>query len=386
MSESKILFVDDEASILTALQRELRQWSRSAGLSIATAASANEALEALDADREESILVVVSDLRMPGMMGSDLLVEISKRRPDIITMLLTGYSDADEVMKAVSAGIHSYILKPWEPSYLVSELEKAIEYRRARDQNIAIQKMMREQLAWAGEMQRQILRPRAGLDSRFAFECSYRPLREFGCGGDYYDLIETSGSSYLLLIGDVSGSGIRSAIITGMLKAFVHAEYLHDRNRARGPAEFLEWLNERLEFELRRASGLIVTMFAAKFDAESLSLKYANAGHQTPLLVSEGVAGELPGSGPALGFLPDVRYVEKEVRLKPGDSLVCFTDGLADRSMIDPAVVRETVAEAIRLDPSPGITDRIASGILGRAGAREFVDDVTVLVLSPRGA
>ena len=99
-----ILFVDDEANILSALNRELHSWAREHAVKIKTAPSAAIALNILESTASE-IAVIVSDLKMPDMLGSDFLLEVKKRWPEIITVLLTGFSETQEVMKAVQAGI-----------------------------------------------------------------------------------------------------------------------------------------------------------------------------------------------------------------------------------------------------------------------------------------
>jgi CheY-like chemotaxis protein len=128
-----ILFVDDEENILNSLKRELHGWAKEHALVIKTAPSATIALNIIESSAPE-IAVLVSDLKMPEMLGSDFLLAVKQRWPDIITILLTGYSETQEVMKAVKAGIFSYILKPWEQEYLKNELEKALDMRLVKQQ------------------------------------------------------------------------------------------------------------------------------------------------------------------------------------------------------------------------------------------------------------
>ena len=119
----KIMLVDDEASILNSLKRELYDWCLEKEIEIIKFTNPLEALESLEVEKE--VFLVISDLRMPEMLGSDLLLNIQAKYPDIITILLTGYSEIDEIMKAVKAGIFAYILKPWDEKYLLTEIGKA---------------------------------------------------------------------------------------------------------------------------------------------------------------------------------------------------------------------------------------------------------------------
>jgi sigma-B regulation protein RsbU (phosphoserine phosphatase) len=158
METKAILFVDDEPNILSALRRELRDLALETGLEIRTAPNAIQALEELKSTHEETT-VIVSDLKMPEMKGSDFLLRVRELYPDIVTILLTGFSEPEEVMKAVKAGIHSYILKPWEPAYLRSEIEKAMELFNLKEREKTYKARVADELRWAGEMQRALLKP-----------------------------------------------------------------------------------------------------------------------------------------------------------------------------------------------------------------------------------
>ncbi|HSV56656.1 MAG TPA: response regulator, partial [Magnetospirillaceae bacterium] len=153
-----MLLVDDEPSILNALRRELADWAEERGLEILTAHSAPAGLELLES-RGESTLIAVSDLKMPGMLGSDFLLAVKARFPNIVTLLLTGYSETRELTKAVSAGIFSYLQKPWDSADLLVEVQKAYLHGETRRENLRYARMIDDELKWAGEMQKAILRP-----------------------------------------------------------------------------------------------------------------------------------------------------------------------------------------------------------------------------------
>lgn len=120
ITKAKILFVDDEADILSALKRLVR------GLNASCLFASNGA-EALEVIEQHAIDVVVSDMRMPGMNGAELLAKIAEQHPETIRIVLSGHSDADMVMSAVNEGrIWSYISKPWDDNQLILTLEHAI--------------------------------------------------------------------------------------------------------------------------------------------------------------------------------------------------------------------------------------------------------------------
>jgi response regulator RpfG family c-di-GMP phosphodiesterase len=115
-----VLIVDDEARILAALRRSLRR----EGWKILTAESPAEALRLLD---ERSVDLVLSDHKMPGMTGSELLREVAGRWPSIVRILITGWSDAVTDREVREIGIGALIPKPWDDAELKATLHRHLD-------------------------------------------------------------------------------------------------------------------------------------------------------------------------------------------------------------------------------------------------------------------
>jgi sigma-B regulation protein RsbU (phosphoserine phosphatase) len=375
-----ILFVDDEENILSALKRELRPWAKERSIEIETSTSAQTALDLIE-QRPEDFAVVVSDLRMPGMKGSDFLAILKERRPDIVTILLTGFSELEEVIKAVKAGIFSYLLKPWDGEYLASELDKALDSYRVKRENSRYRLMLEEELRWAGEMQRTLLKPNPLKAEGVDFRSSWRPVPGLYCGGDYYDVIALAPGRYLLLIGDVAGHGIRGALVTGILKAVIYPEYIRSIiGKHFSPGAFLAWLNERLNFELRKTSGLLVTFFAGVIDHNDMSFIYANAGQPHPFIIRNGVPNELPVSGSALGFATSVMYTENYLKFEVGDVFFAYTDGLIEIGASEQASVSTPIKDILSAESyGADYHKRIMDAALAKTGKTGFTDDLTIM-------
>ncbi len=120
----RILCVDDEANILNACQRALRK-----RFHIETALGAEPALAQIDA--QGPYAVVVSDMRMPGMDGVQLLSEVRRRAPDSVRIMLTGFADVQTAMEAVNEGnIFRFLTKPCSPETLAKALSAGVEQYR----------------------------------------------------------------------------------------------------------------------------------------------------------------------------------------------------------------------------------------------------------------
>jgi len=374
-----ILLVDDEPNITKALKRELDDWATERSIEILTASSAQIGLNLLEM-HGASTSVVISDLKMPEMLGSDFLLEVKAKYPHIISMLLTGYSETQEVVKAVSAGIFSYILKPWNSEYLLAEIQKAYEYgtiRRDREQYIA---MVEDELKWAGEMQKAILKPNLPNSEGVEFRASYRPLPGLYCGGDYYDVIFLGPDRYLLLIGDVAGHGVKAAFVTGILKAVIYPEYIRSViGKEFSPGAFLSWLNDRMTFEFRSTSSMIITFFAGLIDLKKMNFKYANAGHNHPYIIRSGAPHELLVSGTGIGMNRSITYAEQNVRIQADDMLVLYTDGLVEVDCANDTEPLNPMQLLSSVLPGDDYHRRLLESALKSSGARDFSDDVTLV-------
>jgi two-component system, probable response regulator PhcQ len=118
---NRILLVDDETNVLSALRRSLFDTA----LDIVSVTSAEEALELM---KEEQFKVVVSDERMIGMQGSEFLSQVREKYPHTIRIILTGHASIEAAMKAVNQGeIYRFFSKPWDDNDLKFAIRSALE-------------------------------------------------------------------------------------------------------------------------------------------------------------------------------------------------------------------------------------------------------------------
>jgi response regulator RpfG family c-di-GMP phosphodiesterase len=124
-----LLFVDDEPSILSSLQRLFRP----KGYRILTAESGEAGLTILD---EHPVDLVVSDMRMPKMDGAQFLEKVRQKTPETMRLLLTGYADVTSTINAINKGeIYRHISKPWDDNEIVLIVKKALEHKALRGEN-----------------------------------------------------------------------------------------------------------------------------------------------------------------------------------------------------------------------------------------------------------
>lgn len=382
-----ILLVDDEPAVHRSVRREIFYWLAERNLSLVTAETGAQALEIL-ADRHDSIELVVSDLKMPGMSGSDLLLEIHDRYPDIALILLTAYADVNEIRKAVSAAIQSLILKPWETGHLITEMEKALRLRELTRENRRYLDEIRDHLKTAGIFQRRLLEARFPETERLDAAVTYRPVPELYIGRDFYDLVVLGRHRYLVLVGEVAGTGIIPAFVTAMLKLMVGDYIGRIHIGAFSPAGLLEYLNDRTCRELGSMPGLFVTLAAVYLDLGAGRAVLANAGHLPVYLMRGRDCTSYRAEEAALGSASGTVFNEKHFGLEQDDLLVVFTDGLTERLAGTDTAAGDPVGEAIVMARERAVTDSAVKAgeafneallILTGAASEDRRDDVTLV-------
>jgi signal transduction histidine kinase len=164
MSSARILIVDDDTALLQALPQMLRL--RMEGIAIDTCDSASAALEQIARTDYDAI---VSDIKMPGMNGLNLLAKIIELRPDTPTLLITALSEHDLAIQALRGGAYDCIQKPLERDYLVASLLRALQVRQLRrrveEQRLALERHAAELEEAIQERTRELVEANAAKDT-----------------------------------------------------------------------------------------------------------------------------------------------------------------------------------------------------------------------------
>ncbi len=134
-----LLFVDDEANILSALKRLFRP----SGHRVLTAEGGEEAIAVLEKERVD---LIISDMRMPGMTGAQVLATARSRWPDAVRILLTGYADINSTIEAINSGqLHRYISKPWDDNEMMLIVREALERKSLLGEKARLEALTQQQ-------------------------------------------------------------------------------------------------------------------------------------------------------------------------------------------------------------------------------------------------
>jgi sigma-B regulation protein RsbU (phosphoserine phosphatase) len=260
----------------------------------------------------------------------------------------------------------------------------AIKLETTRLREEAIQKrIMDEELKMASGIQRRLLPAAPTGVKGFTFVGKNEPCRTVS--GDYYDFAIRPNGKVYFVIGDVSGKGVTAGLMMAGLQVAFRIFSKSDPD----PATLVTQLNVALKENLPQSK--FVTLFLGRLDTNTGVVEYVNAGHTPPLYLHKHGATELTDSDLLLGVISRAEFVNRELRLEPGDSLVLFTDGVTEARnvegddlgsvLIGDALVKLHGSDATTIAAS--VNDTVLHHV---GNAENLDDDVTVLIVSRAAA
>jgi len=406
MDKKKILFVDDEKNILSALRRLLFPMRGEWDIQFATSG-----FEALDILAQDSFDVIVSDLRMPGMDGFELIEWMQGHEPRVVPVVLSGTARVEDALKAVQHGAYDFVSKPVEAlDVFIQHVQRAIEHKRLIERNERLVEELRTKneelenrldqlelahsilqsqavaiqvdLNRAMRIQHGLLPKRLPFADRISLAAIYHPMAKVG--GDLYDVFQLDEHRLGIYIADTSGHGISSAMLTVFLKHAVQGSLRSQDARLRMPGESLCALNTILLNEAF-GQGIFVSMAYVVIDLDSMTLYYSSAGHPPMFLkMSDGTIQRLHKPAPVLGLNPRVAYTDSEVKLHPADMLALYTDGITEaRSASGEYFGEERLKRLIAISDShaDSFAKEVEQRLTAFCSGRQHTDDFTLVAL-----
>jgi serine phosphatase RsbU (regulator of sigma subunit)/pSer/pThr/pTyr-binding forkhead associated (FHA) protein len=254
----------------------------------------------------------------------------------------------------------------------------AIRIENARLAEVeAAERIMKRDLAQAEDIQKRAL-PEAAPHVPGADLAGYNAACRT-VGGDYYDFIPYADSRVGLALGDVSGKGMPASLMMMALNARV--QVLAEETGDLGA--FMMRLNKATCAKC--PSNRFITFFFSVLDAATGDLKFANAGHNPPILVrASGEATMLEGGGPVLGILPIAPYAEMHTAVERGGMLVLYSDGVTEANNANyDEFGEERLIEVLRENrerPAVEIVEAVTKALAEFAAGAPQADDITLVV------
>jgi sigma-B regulation protein RsbU (phosphoserine phosphatase) len=312
-----ILVCDDQPDVLVALQLLLK----AAGHEAKTADTPRGLLDHLAARTYDLVLTDMNFSRdtTSGREGLDLVEQIRRRMAAPPVVVMTAWGDIDLAVQAMRRGAADFVTKPWDNGRLLATLDRCLAESRGAHSEMEIARSVQQKLLPLAERQFGPLRLKA----------VFEPAREIG--GDYYDFLEVGPDQLGILLADVSGKGVPSALLMANLQALFRAQ---ETSLLARPAALLEKINAL--FYASTAPEHYATIFYGVYDRGKSELRYASAGHVPATLLRRDGTSEFHGAtGTVLGLFPNVAMNEAVVQFGSGDRMSIVSDGVTERDIVD---------------------------------------------------
>jgi sigma-B regulation protein RsbU (phosphoserine phosphatase) len=236
--------------------------------------------------------------------------------------------------------------------------------------------MYKRELEMAREVQSMFIPSSLPLDEHFDFAAFYRPIRQIG--GDYYDFIRLNEEEVIFCMADVSGKGIAAALLMANFQAYLHARVSSTSDLR----TIVTDLNDRV---VQSAKGeKFVTFFIAKYNTSTRILSYINAGHNPPVLLSNGETSILNCGTTGLGMLEKLYRLDSgQLQIHPDAMLLCYTDGLVEQENeggqdFGIEQLETLLKEHQNLSPS-GFNEMLINLFTTYKGDQPYLDDIALL-------
>ena len=400
-STGRLLVVDDNEMNRDMLSRRLQR----KGHEVATAVDGADALAQIENGRFDVLLL---DIMMPGIDGFEVLKRLraTYSPTELPIIMATAKGERDDIVKALKMGANDYVTKPLDFPVVSARVQTQLSLKHAVDQIVALEKdlerrnqelvkvnrRMSEGLEAAAKVQQSMLPTSLPEANGLEFAWLFRPCDELA--GDILNVFQINKTHVGLYLLDVSGHGVQAALLSVTLSRILTP--VADRpNLVRkrtsdgssfepiAPGEVIAELNRR--FQVNPETGQYFTIHYAVLNTQTYELRWACAGHPGPVyLPAEGEPAILTSRAFAVGWVPEAVYEEQRLRLRSGDRLYMYSDGMNEAMN----AARDQFGEERIIETARGCRNLgLQESLDGLAAAAEtwsgqaFDDDVTLLAI-----
>ncbi len=380
----RILVVDDNEMNRDMLSRRLGR----RGFEVATAAGGQEALEAVEQQPFDLILL---DIMMPGIDGMEVLQRVRETRSasELPIIMATAKTESEDIVEALKLGANDYVTKPLDFPVVLARVSTQLSLKQANEELARANERMKRSLEAAARVQQTLLPDEVPSDGRARFAWLYRPCDELA--GDSLDVFRISDHQVVLYLLDVSGHGVPASLLSVTVTRGLspHAgrsspgTELPPDPSVVDPVAVATQLNSA--FPMAANGGHYFTLLYGVLDTDTGEFRFVSAGHPGPIVVRSGEPESIEVSGYPIGMLEDAEYEETVVEVHSGERLYLYSDGLEEE--MNPAKEQfglQRLRGAIEKSQELTLDETIGSlveEVVKWRGDQHLKDDVSVLAV-----
>jgi sigma-B regulation protein RsbU (phosphoserine phosphatase) len=375
----RVLIVDDN----TSSRRLLAAALKSAGFTALQAADGSDALAAIARMPPD---VVLLDLEMPGLTGTETCERIREhsdpRVRELPVVMLTAHDSEEEEVRCLKAGANDFLAKPVGRAALTARIQTQLRLRamgtelRTQNEELAKWRATHEADLEAAKTTQSAIIPAKPLAlAGWQIETRFTPVIQVG--GDVYGWRILGNGRCVVWLADATGHGAAAALFTTLTALLFHQTTSH----ANTPSEVLREVNSEFIGVFRGRSFMSACCLMLEVDG---TVTFSSAGHP-PLLVRRagGEVESIEAASTMLGITRELAPADSRVALKPGDGMLLYTDGLYSlRSpggeMLTWLAVRNAFAAKLE---GKGEIEGVIASLQANSNGTPFDDDLTALAL-----
>ena len=376
-----LLLVDDDPENIQVVHAILKDNYR-----LRVAKTGAKALELANLEPRPDLVLL--DVMMPEMDGYEACARLKadSRTRDIPVIFLTGKTDVADEARGFEVGAVDYIHKPFSPPIVTARVRTHLMLRDANETLNQQLLAINSELEMARQIQLSILPRQTPQLQGLQIEARYIPMSSVA--GDFYNFLVIDDSHVGILIADVSGHGLPSALIASMLQTALAAQAPH----ASDAAQVLSGLNRSLCGKFM--NNYYVTAAYLFVDSEKALVNYAGAAHPPVLqwCSKSRCACECVENGLMLGPFSDATYSSVTFPLEHGDRIVLVTDGILEaKNSFNNEFGMDRLRELVRSNhalPIKPFTDALMDELArwsGHNSGPSQSDDITLLAVDFNG-
>jgi len=377
LSDCRVLLVDDAKANLDILVEGLKSDHK-----LSLALNGETALQIAAKMLPDLVLL---DIVMPGLDGYEVCRQLRARpeTAEVPIMFLSSLEEVQNKTRGFEAGANDYLTKPFDMLEVKARVRSLLKAKAYSD---AVKEQIASELRVAREIQMGML-PHDFAPFEKAYGVSFgavlEPAREVG--GDLYGVCAAGPERLVVFLGDVSGKGLPASMF--MVRAISLARLLS--REVVEPERILARLNDELAAD--NPSGMFVTFLCAVFEPKTGRLALANGGHCRPVLIraGESPAWAVKNLGTALGFEPGLEFERTELTLKPGDTLILYSDGVSEAFNPQAELYGDARlladAGALAGESPSAITAGLLQKVRTHANGAPQSDDIAIMTLKLNG-
>lgn len=343
--------------------------------------------------------LVLSDVRLPGKSGLELIGEIKGIDDSLPVILMTGMSDFNTAVSAIREGASDFIVKPFILEQLIVSVHRAMErhilmienkrlFNEIAAKNVQLEELNQVINARNTQMESDVDIACNLLESIFPkvfpdidgvnFHMRMSPYEKIS--GDFFEVTPMDDGTFMFILADVCGHGVPAALYSALVKSTMMVQ----KEGALSTADFISRINSYLISSHKMMIYTYVALFCGIFDMGKGVVHYCNAGIPAPLFLKSGGAVErLESTGTVVGIFSAAEFEEKSIRFDKNDKFLFFTDGAFEGLPVPTAqkgyenFVRNVAENAERSVSE--IVDKTFRRLYDKDGKSIIRDDVTII-------